>query len=629
MDQQRVLDQILNRLSIVDLIQKYVPLKVSGRQHMGLCPFHSEKSPSFSVSAEKGLYHCFGCGAGGNLFTFYMQMERVTFPEAVKELARRAGVEVPSSPQDARRDSRRDAMRRALGEALIFFRAKLSDSSDGSTALSYLRDRGLTAETIDRFEIGWSPAEWESLAQHLRQKKIDLAVAEGCGLVRKKSSGYYDYFRARVIFPIRDAQGRLAGFGGRVLPVTGDGKRVTGDASHEPKYLNSPDSEVFRKGEILFGLHAGRDAILKKAEVTLVEGYMDAVSLHQAGFVTTVAPLGTALTTTHIRLLKRFSPAFRILFDPDEAGVKAALRSLPLLLAEGVLARAVLLPAGLDPDAFVRERGADALRALFASDRDLFEMAMDVILKASPPTTPQGKKAAADRLLAILRSVTDPIILDTYVRMLSPRLGVREDALWRSLPAMSRDTTAAPISGASARTSPPAGRLASLREKQRDLMERSALQAALDEPRLWSSLFHAAPLLKDAWHGKLLDTVRRRFEGGTPTSAEISMHFVDKDDGEKLSRLALERPPGESGPAELRLRNALTQLFELAKKEKLDYVRDLIHKAGKHNDDAEMRRLLLAKKRVENSQLEWPLDQTPDLFAEKGQEPTSGVSGRA
>lgn len=630
MDRERALDEIRARLSIVDLVQSYVQLRKAGRSFVGLCPFHSEKSPSFHVSPDKQLYYCFGCGAGGNLFNFYMQMERVSFPEAARELARRAGVELPRSFSNQHKESVRIEMRDVLERALRFYRSQLQAGPSSGLARDYLARRGLSRETIETFEIGWAPPGWSNFARELGERAQEKRLAERCGLTHSGPKGIFDHFRSRIMFPIRDAQGKLCGFGGRIIPPpeAGGVSEVKSASSHEPKYLNSPDSELFRKGDILYGLFQGRGAALKSGNLAVVEGYMDVISLHQAGIAEAVAPLGTALTQQHVRLLKRYTSSPRVIFDPDAAGAKAAHRALGLFLPEGILARAVVLPAGLDPDAFVRKEGAQAMRRLMEVEKDLFDSVLDGILGAHPPISPQNKKAASETILSLLKGVGDPIVLDLYLRRASGRVGVREEALWKSLPAEMRPGPI-PASRRSAGGAPsgerPSGTLGRLREKQQGALEESALSAVFEEPELWPALERAKDLFRDPWVLHVIGRWRERSEPARPGILDELLTQVD--DAGRLARLTFRSGKGDREAPESLLRGALVALFNLAKEEKLVYVRGLHREAVKQGDDAKMKFLYSRKKALERLEFPWPLDRRIEELWEEAEQPSASNHG--
>ena len=343
-----VIEDVRSRFDIVEVVSSYIDLRKTGKNYVGFCPFHSEKNPSFTVSPEKQIFYCFGCQSGGNLFAFIMQMEGCSFPEAVRFLAQRSGINIspfPSSPAERKERQLRETLLKMYSLAQKYYQDLLWKAPGGKEALNYLLKRGITKQTIMDFGLGYALHSWEGLTGELRKKGLDLKLAVKGGLVGEKPPGrFYDYFRGRLIFPIGDSQGRVVAFGGRIL---GQG---------EPKYLNTPESPLFNKRRILYGLHRALPEVRKKKEALLVEGYMDVITLHQHGIKEALAPLGTALTETQFSLLRSRLDKIILAFDADTGGEIAALRGLELLKNEGCQVRVAQLPGG-DPADFVREHG--------------------------------------------------------------------------------------------------------------------------------------------------------------------------------------------------------------------------------------------------------------------------------
>ncbi|RLE00954.1 MAG: DNA primase, partial [Candidatus Aminicenantes bacterium] len=319
-----IVDKIKQTVSIVEVASLYTTLKKRGSKYVGLCPFHSEKEPSFNVDEEKQLYHCFGCGRGGDIFTLVMEKEQLSFPEAVRFLARRYNIPLPSPKSASRQQQKLEEKLYRINElALGYFRKNLYSTSEGQKALAYLKKRGLTKETIDYFKLGYALHSWEALIAFFRTKKIPESLLEKAGLVLKKSqeNRYYDRFRGRIIFPIFNLTGQVLGFGGRTI------------FDESPKYLNSPDTPIYTKGQWLYGLNFNKNAIREAREIILVEGYTDFLALYQAGFKNVVASLGTSLTPAQTSLAHRFAPQLTVCYDGDAAGQKAALRAVSLGLS--------------------------------------------------------------------------------------------------------------------------------------------------------------------------------------------------------------------------------------------------------------------------------------------------------
>lgn len=412
---------LLSRVDIVDVVDRLVPLKKAGANYQACCPFHSEKTPSFTVSPVKQFYHCFGCGAHGTAIGFLMEYAGRSFPDAVEELARDAGLTVPRIERPGEKERREEVadLTELLLEAAKFYRAALKASP---RAIDYLKARGLTGTIAARFGVGYAPDAWQNLATAFRHYE-DPAL-EACGLVIRSEDKRYDRFRDRVMFPIHDARGRVIGFGGRVI-----------DAG-EPKYLNSPETSVFSKGRELYGLYLARNAIRDAGKAVVVEGYMDVVALAQHGIDYAVATLGTATTPTHVQKLFRVTDSVVFCFDGDAAGLKAAWRALENtlpVLADGKDARFLFLPEGKDPDDIVRERGKAAVEDLFRQAVPLSEYLMGELMKAHPPTTAEGRAALVSAARPHLAAVNAPVLSALLRKRLAELSGLPETELRRLL----------------------------------------------------------------------------------------------------------------------------------------------------------------------------------------------------
>ncbi len=375
-----IIEEVRTRNDIVDLISGYVKLQRRGSSYFGLCPFHNEKSPSFSVSPGKQMYYCFGCGAGGNVFTFLMEYENYSFPEAVKALADRAGVALPEMEysQEARRArDEKNAVLEVNREAAKYYYYLLR-TPEGAPGMEYLKKRGLTAETMQRFGLGYAGRYSDGLYRYLKKKGISDELLKKSGLMQvNEKQGMYDKFWNRVMFPIMDINGKVVGFGGRVM---GDGK---------PKYLNSPETVIFDKSRNLYGLNFARSS--RKKQLLVCEGYMDVISLHQAGFTNAVASLGTALTSQHASLLKRYTDEAVLTYDSDEAGIRAALRAVPLLKEAGVTARVLHMAPYKDPDEFIKALGAEAFQERIDQAENSFMFEVSVLEKSFDMGDPEEK----------------------------------------------------------------------------------------------------------------------------------------------------------------------------------------------------------------------------------------------
>jgi DNA primase len=404
------LQTVRDRVDIVDLVGRHVSLKKAGRSYKGLCPFHHEKTPSFVVTPERGTWHCFGCGEGGNAFAFLMRHENLTFPEAVRSLAAELGIEVPESDSGERGVS--EGVLRANALAQEYYRRSLA-GEEGGAARAYLAGRGLAAEDAARFGIGFAPDRWEGVVEVLRRARIPGELAERAGLARARAGGgHYDLLRGRVVFPIQDARGRVVAFGGRALA-----------AGQDPKYLNTPESPVFRKREALYGLPAALEPMRSAGRAIVVEGYFDQIALARAGLGEAVATCGTALSEEHAKSLARRTRNVVLLFDGDEAGQRAMLRALEVMLPAGLRVRAAALPGGMDPDDFLRREGAEALRALVDGAKPALELA---ILRAAANgcRTPWERADAVAAVTPLLALVPDPVERGEFARRLALAVGV-------------------------------------------------------------------------------------------------------------------------------------------------------------------------------------------------------------
>jgi DNA primase len=417
------IERVRASANLVDVVSAHVALKRRGQNHVGLCPFHSEKTPSFTVSESKQIFHCFGCGEGGDLFSFVMRTEGLDFAGAVRRLAERYGVAITPvhAPGDGRRQGERDRVRKANDLALAFFRERLARAGGGSPIAGYLTRRGLDAATAERFELGCAPDEWTALTAHLARAGISREDAVLAGLVirREGKDGVYDRFRGRLIFPIRSGGGDVAGFGGRVI----------GDA--EPKYLNSPETPLYHKGSVLYGLHPGRADIAREGRVLVVEGYLDVIACHRHGLCFAVAPLGTALTPDHAKLLARHAERVDLVFDGDRAGQAAARKASAVLAPFSLEVRIATLPAGEDPDSILAAGGAEALEAHLSAGRPMVDWLLEACLGELDGAPVERRLKAAEPVMEVLGRMTDPLRKGHYLGVLAQRLGVDEATLRR------------------------------------------------------------------------------------------------------------------------------------------------------------------------------------------------------
>ena len=399
-------DQVRERTDLLALIGSRVALKKRGERYQGLCPFHQEKTPSFSVNPSKGFWHCFGCGKGGDAFTFLMQLERLTFPEALERLAERAGIQPKEMLASPKRKEERDFLFEVNAAAAVAFRKALLGSA-GANARAYLAKRGIDAAAAERFGLGYSPGGWDALSTHLRGRGFAMEMLVKADLVRARTSGdgHFDFFRNRLMVPIHDRQGRVIAFGGRALAP-----------DDKPKYLNTGETPIFHKGHTLYALHLASETIKKRDRAIVTEGYFDAIACHLAGFTEAVATLGTALSEDHARDLRRLAEHIYLVFDADSAGVNAALRGQSIFRQAGADVRIVLLPAGHDPDTLLREQGADAFERLLADALSPVSFELERLIAQHPEKDTESRVRLFRAAAVILQAL--------------PRLERAEYALW-------------------------------------------------------------------------------------------------------------------------------------------------------------------------------------------------------
>ena len=435
-----VVAEIKGRLPVADVVGETVQLKKAGTTLKGLCPFHGEKTPSFVVTPVRDTWHCFGCGKHGDIFTFVMERDTLSFPEALAQLAGRAGVELDERTK--REDARNARLRDVMESAVAFYHAVLVKSKAGEPALAYLRDRGFTDETIEKHQLGWAPAGWDQLTRQLatkRQVNAGELLEVGLASPRQRGGGVYDRFRERIIFPIRDQNGHAVGLGGRIL-----GKEGEGGVDRGPKYLNSPATPLFDKSRTLYLVDRAKSAIRKTGQAVIVEGYTDALIAHQSGFENVVASLGTALTPQQVALVTRYAKRIALAYDVDAAGEKAgtfgatALEEVMRQLApddSGVElddVRVVQLPAGKDPDEVVRDN-PDEWREVVRTARPIVDHLIDVHARAHDLRTPGGQARFVDAVLPIIRNLPNPVLRDAYLQRVQQVSGVEQRTLLEAM----------------------------------------------------------------------------------------------------------------------------------------------------------------------------------------------------
>ncbi|MBJ6724869.1 DNA primase [Geomesophilobacter sediminis] len=417
--------EVRERASIVEVISEYMSLKKSGSNYQGLCPFHGEKTPSFNVNPARGIFHCFGCGTGGNVVTFVMRMEGMNFPSAVKFLAKRVGVEIPERPlsrDEKRQMDEAEILYRVNELAGEFYQQVLSTDEAGEAGRSYLKGRGVDRTIAGIYRMGFAPAGWDNLAKHLQRKGIAPEQAEKLGLLRRRDGGgFYDTFRNRLLFTIADLHGRTIGFGGRVMDDS------------LPKYINSPESPIYRKSEVLFGLDMAKKGMREKGNAIIVEGYFDHLALYRAGFTNVVATCGTALTPGHLQLLRRYAEKAYVLFDGDSAGRKATVRALDLFLEAEFPAAVVRVPVEDDPDTFLRREGAAGFAPLLDQAVPIFEFFYKDLLTELDVRSVEGKLAFDREVKPRLMKMRNSLERSLYEKEIAKVLGLDQGTMRRTM----------------------------------------------------------------------------------------------------------------------------------------------------------------------------------------------------
>jgi DNA primase len=418
--------EIKHAADIVEVVSESVLLKKTGKNYVGLCPFHSEKTPSFTVSPQKQIFYCFGCAAGGNVISFIMKRDGISFPEAARILSRQYGVDVPvqkmsMSKEQKRLRNEREILYAVNRQAVDFFHNKLFSVPSGKQAMLYLKKRGISQETIKMFRLGYAPEGWNNINNFFQKKKISFGIVEKAGLIvkRENKDGFYDRFRNRIIFPIFNVNTHVIGFGGRVL------------SDDLPKYLNSPETPIYNKSSSLYGLHRARQKCRETETVYIVEGYFDLLALHQNGIQNSVATLGTSITTDHVDILRNIigkDGHVVLVFDSDDAGMKAALRSLGIFMNAEVDANIMRLPSGHDPDSYLFEFGYESFLDIAKSAKSLISFLMDALIEKYGLTV-EGKIRVISEMRETLASIDDRVARSLYIKELAERVGIEETAI--------------------------------------------------------------------------------------------------------------------------------------------------------------------------------------------------------
>ena len=571
------IDEVRDAANIVEVVSSYVNLTRAGTTYKGLCPFHQEKTPSFTVNPQRRIFHCFGCGAGGNVFRFLMMHKGLSFPEAVEELAQKYGVDLPRVEGGARREKTRglkSALYKTTELARRFFEEELN-GSDGAEAREYLHDRGIGGEIISEYHLGWAPRGWDNLIRFLESKKVPSEVLEKTGLVRPRSSGrgWYDTFRARVICPIIDLDGKTVAFGGRLLK----------EEENQPKYLNSPETPIYTKGRILYGLDKSRQFIKEKKTVLIVEGYFDYLALAAAGVRNVAATLGTALTSEHLRLLKGYVSQAVLVFDGDQAGRSAAARALPLFLSADMDGKVLVLPEEHDPDTFVRNFGPSALEEAMEGAQNLLDFFIDQAL-ARRPDSLAGKSGALQEVLTVLDRVEGEPRRDLVRRAVAERLGVSEASLTLS----DRRRSEAETENASLVTGIVRG------------FEIDTLRLVLLHPEAWSIIFYEnlESRFLDPAARKVYEAMSRQYaEDGVVDPGKV-MQGLEPEETELVAELAMSEDGLDGETSEQAAHDLVSRFQKRGLTDRVQELSRMISEAQKLGDEERLFFLLKEKNQL-------------------------------
>ncbi len=569
---ESVIDQVRDASDIIDVLMEFLPLKKRGRNHICLCPFHHEKTPSFSVSQDKQIYHCFGCGKGGNVLTFLMEHEQMSFPDAVKYLAKRANIPLPEAKRDPGVADRYARLYFANEQATAFFADMLHQSEDGKRVLEYvIEKRGIDDETIAEFQIGYAPDGWDNLLTALRAKDFKEKELLDAGLVirRESGDGVYDRFRQRLMFPIFDFSRRVIGFGARAL-----------SSQDSIKYMNSPDSPLYNKSRVLYGLSHSRAEIRSRREALIVEGYMDFLSLYQSGVRNAVAASGTSFTKDHALLLRRYADSVALLFDADAAGISAAERCAEHLFAVEIDVRVACLPAGDDPDSFIRREGSESLTELIRNAGSYFRFIKEA---ADPPyenMNRAGQQALLKSQLRLVGLIADEVLRALMLKEISNVYGISEEILSRSI---KPEKPGRPVAAY-------AGRIASSKND----LEEEIVRLLLSNPHLIEQVTDEINPddFTDNHLGDILRTAIRLIGNSPPDSYFSKLVDRIESDESRQTLTRLMNSGQEFGDPEITLAEYMIRLREVYRDVQLSEYMARLRDAQAAGDDDEIEELL-------------------------------------
>ncbi len=577
------ISEILNASDIVDIVSESVILKKSGQNFFGLCPFHSEKTPSFSVNPAKQIFYCFGCSAGGNAISFVMKYHGLSFVEAVKMLARKHNIVIETRQMDPAKRAEialKESLFNLNKNIMAYYAGLLRQDSKADSARQYLAKRGITRATMDQFYLGYAPDQWQGVVDFFKKQRIGRKTALQSGLVlpRKQNNGFYDRFRNRVMFPIFDINMQVAGFGGRVMD------------DQMPKYLNSPETPVYSKSRILYGLHAAKQYCRKAGTVHIVEGYFDFLSLFQNGIKNTVASLGTALTSEHVRILKGYAPTMVLVFDSDAAGINAARRSIKLFIKEGVDTRILVLPKGDDPDAFVVNHGPDAFLELAGRA----ESVMQFLLKVAMDThglSVEGRIRILDEMKPHLADIQDSALRSLHVKELAETLNIDERAVLEKIKeqVVHGHQGRQSISGSSEDSSEESRFLSS------DPREKQLLSLMILCPDIIPEVVDSGVL--DCFYSQQLCSIAKIIAGADPLEASFVNHVMAKMEHDKdrqlIASLAMAQGPDKDTDMRKTAISIINRIIRIKKRKENILTTKIIH--AEKGCDADVMELLKMK----------------------------------
>lgn len=571
-----LIEEVRSRNDIVDVISSYVSLKKKGSSHFGLCPFHNEKSPSFSVSRDKQMYYCFGCGAGGNVFTFLMEYENMTFPEAMQALAERAGMELPvrESGAEARREADERARLREMNKLAAQYFYVMLHQKRGEKGMQYLQKRGITEETIRHFGLGFADIYRDDLYRFLKQRGYNDEELKSSGLVTiNEKYGGSDKFWNRVIFPIMDVNNRVIGFGGRVM---GDGN---------PKYLNSQETKLFDKSRNLYGLNFAKSS--RKGELILCEGYLDVISMHQAGFTNAVASLGTAFTPGHGILLKRYTDRVVLSFDSDDAGIRAAMRAIPILKEAGLSIRVLNLSPYKDPDEFIKGAGIEAMEQRIREAKSSFMFQMEQIAKKYNMSDPEDRTKCYHEMAKELAGIEEPLERNNYIEAVSSEYMASKKelaALVNQYGSLGYEKKETKLSSSGQK------KHSETKEESKKQPQKLLLTWLVNEPGLFEKIkgiITPEDFLEPMYHSVAIMLFEQYEEEGGVKPAKIINQFVDAEEQKQVAglfntRLKMEPLPEDNG-------KAVTDIVRKVKMASIEY------QMSHSNDILEWQRLIKEK----------------------------------